>query len=652
MGILNKYKRWNPTLNLRTDKIWDFVLSQDYTPTVPLNSKMTEKCLAAYIDTMMGDCYTDSGLCSMDTYAWANAVNDGAELKDIGFTGIDNGLISYKKDRISNLDFYNIFFNSLINIESGDTRLFVNKVDGNTGVYSYPMEHCKDDKWEYYALRGGFFQGFYKLFGFDYQVLPQYIEDTWVVETVLRPKGYIQDDNTLNMTHKNTDGIFFYMGTRAENKFAQIYNCDLSDYASRNAESQEFCETFIQDGYFGVDESQIENDMCCCGCGEESAENAVKEESPKSFNEGRMSMLAAFLAPIYMIEESNCCPDGKCGTSSSKSDCGCKTEKDCTNYFGDNYIVGNCDIKALPYRLDPYYTDDYKVGNQDNGSYLTDNEDYFLQDVIITGVTVEDSEGISATNRGYFEIATDNKFLIFDRTKLGFTTDTWNDGDTMIITGKKRPNTNLFLLMNRTRSGYTVSSLDKYYEDNEDEYDVISSIKGNAFALRVKNDGSVGYRYLVKDCDSNTGYSIKEEYSFPNMVKFDEWNTITAKFQILNGSTDNCGIPFGERKMKIYIYVNGYLKFISHELPEFNFKELNDRYTKQEGVPFNLSIGGGTQGLCDSVWLDYYKPFDKILPIEENFAGTFIGDIRSFKFYTCDLEYNEIKNNALMEKNK
>ena len=102
--------------------------------------------------------------------------------------------------------------------------------------------------------------------------------------------------------------------------------------------------------------------------------------------------------------------------------------------------------------------------------------------------------------------------------------------------------------------------------------------------------------------------------------------------------------------MKIYIYVNGYLKFVSKELPEFNFRALDTVKEKQEGVPFNISVGGGTQGLCDSVWLDYWKAFEKILPIEKHFAGTFIGDIKVFRFYTCKMAYAEIRNNWLYDR--
>ena len=99
--------------------------------------------------------------------------------------------------------------------------------------------------------------------------------------------------------------------------------------------------------------------------------------------------------------------------------------------------------------------------------------------------------------------------------------------------------------------------------------------------------------------------------------------------------------------MKLYFYVNGNLVFISKELDEFNFKELNDNYEKQEAVPFNISLGGGTQGLLESVLPDYYQFSEYMFPIEKDFCGTFLGDIKSFKIYNGYIDYSTIKNYLL-----
>ena len=98
-------------------------------------------------------------------------------------------------------------------------------------------------------------------------------------------------------------------------------------------------------------------------------------------------------------------------------------------------------------------------------------------------------------------------------------------------------------------------------------------------------------------------------------------------------------------KMQIMFYVNGKLVLVSKELPIFNFKMLNDLEEKQEGVPFNLSIGGGTQGLSEVVYLNYMKLPEYVLPLEKEFGGSFVGWLKSFKFYTCQLNYQEIVGN-------
>ena len=241
MSILNKYKRWVPMLLPMKDEYWDFVLSQDGTPSIPFGRRMTERCLASYIEFGDRECQEENGVHSYKKFAWDECVSNGTILEDIGYTGIDNGLIYYGGwERVSNKEFYDIFTNSVVTIEPGDCNLHLHQVTGNTGVYSYPMEYVEG---KYYTLSGGFFQGFYKLHGFDYQVLPQYIEDEWNVEITLRPRWLIQDEDTLNMTHENNEGIFFYMGTRAEDKLAQFYNTDFSGYKERAQPDRKPCDS-------------------------------------------------------------------------------------------------------------------------------------------------------------------------------------------------------------------------------------------------------------------------------------------------------------------------------------------------------------------------------------------------------------------------
>lgn len=589
MAILNKYKRWVPMLMPIWDQYWDVVLSQDNSPSYGSEGKLVENCLSSYIDFGDEECQNELGVQSYSGYSWDRCVNNGAELVDIGYTGIDNGLIYYGGyDSVTNKEFYDIFTDSEIDIQSGDCRLYLHRVTGNTGVYYYDTEYISGN---YYALKGGFFQGFYKLFGYDYQILPQYIENEWNIEIQLRPKDYEEKENTLNSTHPDNKGLFFYIGTRAEDKFLRIYNCDLEIYETREQPEHHQCDN----GYFSWEE--LPYDFI------ETAVEAGKIN--RTINILSARNLTYFLNTYGYNWNSEC----SCGITKKLSGKEATRENICNKYLKE--------------------------------------EGYYEEDIEIVNSKVQTSKGVPVDDSGYYEIQTDNKFLTFNRTKYGFTTATWDEDTLVILTGSTNDlrTGNLFLLMDRTCSGYTTETINEYYK-NKKLFNITADTTNNAFALKYNEDGSIGYRYFIYDCDNENRYSILEEKTLPGMIKKDEWSTVNVKFSILNGSVNDCGNPVGKRKMKIFIYINGMLKFISKELPEFDFRQLNTVAEKQEGVPFNISVGGGTQGLCDSVWLDYNHAFEKILPIEENFAGTFIGDIKSFKFYTCKLQYSQIKNNA------
>ena len=91
--------------------------------------------------------------------------------------------------------------------------------------------------------------------------------------------------------------------------------------------------------------------------------------------------------------------------------------------------------------------------------------------------------------------------------------------------------------------------------------------------------------------------------------------------------------------------MNGKLILCSKYLPLLKLRELNEEYSKQEGVPFNISVGGGTQGLCDVILPNFMEVVENKLPLEENFGGTFIGNIKDFRFYSCSMDYRGIQNN-------
>lgn len=485
---------------LINDRYFDYMLHKG--GVEPITSK--NECLSSWIDLNKKESYLPyDGIVSMTE--WENAKSSDFSLKHIGFTGVDNGFIQYDKDEISQDEFNNIFIGSEMLFTSDDKALALYPVTGNTKKYSYGYAFANDDKDSYVELKGGFFQGLFKVPEEEYEIIPPYIDEDWHFEFVIRPQsGYAESGVTLNSEHEGNKGIFFFIGARAENKFAVM-------------------------------------------------------------------------------------------------------------------------------------SDEEKIIEYD-------------------GKKIDITEGIDD-----IEVRTDNKHIFYNRTSTGSTihkpTGIDEDGFRTITTKKTREyKDNAFKLFNRTGSGYKASDVkngnaEDIYADSGETYDIMKDVIGNAFALKYNDDGSISYRYTMKDCDAENGWSLQEETTKPGLVKDGEWNVINVRFVILDHAKDPCGIPvnLGNRRMKIMIYVNGYLVLVSRELNEFRFRPLAVKSKFQEAVPFNISLGGGTQGLAEMVTPNYKEAQEVSYYLEDTYAGTFIGDIRVFKMYTCFMQYEEIKNNYLSE---
>lgn len=267
-----------------------------------------------------------------------------------------------------------------------------------------------------------------------------------------------------------------------------------------------------------------------------------------------------------------------------------------------------------------------------------------------------DDEGNQPIKDMESEIVTDNKFLIFDRTKDGLTVyDVKDDEDiTAIITMKEGEELadNPFLVYHRGKDGICVNDEIPESLEKKEKYDVYGDLYNNALAFMIRDDGSIGYKYLVRDCESDDKkYKIESEFSYKNIVPYGQWTIIHIRIDTNTpyplqsyNSVGSSGL-----KMRIRIYVNGRLVFVSRELEGLKFRNLNDMDSRQEGVAFNISLGGGTQGLGDVIYGDYEKLPEHVLPLQENFGGSFSGYIKSFRFYNCGLTFDRILSNSRFE---
>jgi hypothetical protein len=219
------------------------------------------------------------------------------------------------------------------------------------------------------------------------------------------------------------------------------------------------------------------------------------------------------------------------------------------------------------------------------------------------------------------------------------------------------------------RSYNTDSKLLKY---NDKFKDVIN----NAFGIRITDNGEIGYRTIYQtdpcytgetqnlvnitnnsfidytsDCDDHTTkkiitkyFTIEESYTKKPIVKQfnNEYILISVIFDRDFSYDNKCQLKYGEYKRgSLKIYINGFNVYTNNNFNEIIPHELDTEPKYQEGVPFNISFGGGTQGLYESVNFDNDKELPNIL--DKFFAGSFIGGVTSIIMYSKPLYPTEIR---------
>lgn len=548
---------------------WDFQLSLDSTAGV--EEGLSENCLSAFIDINDNNCVWFDDIMSKEEYVWDKSVNTNTlVLSNFGYTSVDNGKTFYEKDKISNKEFFNLFTNTIYSPKDDDLRLTLSKVKGDQQIYDYSCDVAMwNENIQAVRLNGGWYQGFFQANdGSEYRTLPNEIGDGWNFEFELNKEDFHNTKLTLNGKYPENKGIFFYIGTRAENKWWIKY---LTDHNFDWCKSNDFSDDYVTDDYIG--------------------DNSLNDEYFKA------------LVEIY--------------------------END--GYFEDDYIKGQEDNSDKPFG-DIYIKEEEC---EDCSFYARD--EYIEKELNIDpDMKIETEGGYDMYQPNIKEIKTDNKFIIFDRTKDGFNIKNWDENIDYRINYIKKPNIgNYFTMFHRGCDGYDVHKIQEVLNIRNKEYDVLKDLYNNAFALQVKDDGSIGYKYLVSECDGDKqNYKIESEFSSDNIIKDGKWHTVNIKIT-----------PVGKNEMTILFYVDARLVFKSKQLPILRLRSLDDLYEKQEGVPYNISLGGGTQGLAEVVYLNYMKLPEYTLPLEKEFGGSFIGWIKSFKFYTCPQNFSEIAKN-------
>lgn len=511
------------------------------------------------------------------------------ELCDVGLTGIDNGLVTEMSGETIEI-YSGIYTNSdKYDRYKYDKRFKLHPITGfttpitrifNDNSFNYDLTYeIENSSVGYYSkLSGGFFQGFYKLSGYDYEVFPERTNLGWTTEIILRYRWTGDTNLGLNARYPENKGIFFYMGARAENKFYH--------YATGHP---------IEDsGYTRVTSGLTCMDTCGCSSSANTAStcSAIYQISGESINDcfNDYSVNYSEDDPIY-DSVSNAVGFRLSGNTGNPRLC-VKTYK----------ITGDCVTTATT--VSGFcHTTGVTVSGQ----------------TYVTGITVNEFCSV----KGIFDVCEDTSYV---------QKENWVQIDTVF-----RRNTWIDDCDLKDKGG-------------------INSIVSDVYTATTANNSES----LIKPPITH-----KEIYD-PAKVEVVDFNS-----QWLAESKFRLGT--------LKIYVNGNLFMVINNFEEVIPRLLNVEREKQIGVPYNISIGGGTQGLHDNLTFSgncemqlsgfTYQQDPECLPtnilnqtiysglttniiLEQYFGGSLIGDISAFRMYTEPLNASQVKHNFRILKDR
>ena len=588
---------------------------------------------------------------------------------DIGFTGIDNGLVNNMANQT--IYFTNGLFDTPYKFDRNhfDKRLKLFQVTGHTTSDSRFETFTKQTLYEiitknipnvgrYAELYGGFYQGFYKLFGYDYDIFPERVNNGWSVEMVLKPRlvneySPLPNETTLNLLYPKNKNTFFYFGARAENKFYHY------------ADGTPNCFS----GYTRVT-TPLANCLQTCACCDLNITNSrcIYLYPPK---------LSGGTHDPHINYGCNVCGSKNTG----KISCGCSCNELPCETCGWECRTHNCEtiIPLVPTPTptpEPTQSCNTQSTPTCTPTCTTCNNCTECIDCPSTGFTsIEDTcekDPLldSMSNNISFKLCGDPKNPGIGIKVLKFTGGCETTGT--CVTGQTY------------MTGYTIQEwcTPPIYPICEKENPAFLNLE-HWFLLDVvwkRNTildgcdlwyfgglGDITKREFLESLANNTMALIKPPYT--NNKK------VSETIDIIN-LNDKWLDDLKYRKGKLMIYVNGKLIYTIDDFEEVIPRGLNTDKEKQVGVPFNVSWGGGTQGLHENLvplsctgLTGPYTQDPELFPtsvlnnsslsglktnilLEQEFGGTFEGGISQFRMYIEPLDSSEIRHNFNILKDK
>jgi hypothetical protein len=552
---------------------------------LPISIELSNTGCSQNFSYSYGDYFSGNTIVSLNNYN-VNPLNNTCYSAftgacDVGLTGIDNGLVTemtgqtlyYSMGIRDDYKFDPLHYDRRFKMRpvTGYTQSPNERFSGITAQTLYNIvTKTATTIGQYYELYGGYLQGFYKLYGYDYEVLPERMHKGWTVEMMLKPRlvdEYVPSSGQtyLNNIYTENSGTFFFMGARAENKFYH--------YASGNA------DTFS--GYTRVT-SGLTDCLSTCSCGNTAITNS---DCYSIYPSSAITISKNCTTTTVVQEDHNPENDVFSNALSLRFEGDPSNPHLCVKFLlltGSCVTTGSCETTGLT----------FESGYTITEICSTDG----IYDVCTTGST-----GIE-------------KWLMLD---VVFERNiTWDECDLLNMGG----------LGDIRQMHYTATT----YNNSVSLIGPPATHSGNTYPSKVET------------IQLNRKWLDQREY----------------------------------RLGKLKFFVNGKLFMTIENFEEIIPRELNDVKEKQIGVPFNISWGGGTFGLRESLTFsgcsgatgpyiqDPEVMCDNTLSgtslsglttnilLEQNFGGTFMGGISEFRMYVEPLGAAQVQHNYRILKDK
>lgn len=587
---------------------------------------------------------------------------------DIGLVGTDNGLVTNLTGETitfteglfdDSLKFNRLYFDRRLKLfqVTGYTNSPNVRFSGFNKTILYEIVSTTSPyEGMYHELYGGFYQGFYKLFGYDYEILPERMNKGWAIEMLLKPRLVNQftpgpDETTLNEIYPNNKNTFFYIGTRAENKF--WHHADGSPKCFPN--------------YNRVTSGLTKLETCACCNKVITNSRCIYVYPPRSLNN------------IHDPHVNYGC--SFCNGDPQKTiTCGCNCNEYPCESCGWECQTHNCSEIIYPTPTptpsptptpDCWGPEPVCTPTCDDCKTCDDCNDCYTGFTSIENTCEKDPLYDSMSNAMSFRLCGDPENPSIGIRVLRFTGDCSTNG-TCENTGTT------------FTTGYTI-----FDYCTEPIYPFCAEVCPEWLETeRWFQFNAVWERYTFLDtCDLwyRGGLGDITETLHLESLANNATSLITVPYTQINGKTpetiqivnlnDKWLLDSKMRKGRLKIYINGQLFHTIEDFEELIPRALNTDKERQVGVPFNISWGGGTQGLRENLVFSSttlpngpyiqdpecfpindltgttFNGMDNHILIEQNFAGSFEGGISQFRMYITPLSAPEIKHNFNLLKN-